>query len=112
MNSEAYTLPIKEEEIIQRWEKNPALKPRVNSVTLHICPGRSGEILQKASLILEELSNQKPVIHKAKRTIRNFGIRKGEPIAVSVTVRGRKALEVLDRVVEAVGRRIKSKSFD
>ena len=111
MNSELYTLSA-EDEIIQRWKKNPVLVPRVHSVTLHICPGRSGEILQKASMILQELTNQKPVIHKAKRTIRNFGIRKGEPIAVSVTVRGKKALEVLDRIVEAVGRKIKAKSFD
>jgi len=111
MSSEIYALSA-EEEIIQKWEKNPMLMPRVHSVTLHICPGRSGEILQKAASILEELTGQKPVFHKAKRTIRNFGIRKGEPIAVSVTVRGKKALEILDRVVEAVGRRIKAKSFD
>ncbi|HIE24116.1 MAG TPA: 50S ribosomal protein L5 [Candidatus Korarchaeota archaeon] len=111
MNSEQY-LTSAEDEIMQKWEKKPVLKPKVYSVTLHICPGRGGEILQKAASILEELTNQKPVFHKAKRTIRNFGIRKGEPIAVSVTIRGEKALEVLDRVVEAVGRRIKAKSFD
>ncbi len=111
MSSGLHTISM-EEEIIQKWRKNPTLMPRVHSVTLHICPGRGGEILQKASSILEELSSQKPVIHRAKRTIRNFGIRKGEPIAVSVTIRGKRALEILDRIVEGVGRRIKASSFD
>ncbi len=111
MSSEVYEV-ISEEEILQRWSSNQMLMPRVHSVTLHICPGRSGEILQKAASILEEITGQKPVFHKAKRTIRNFGIRKGEPIAVSVTVRGKRALEILNRLVEAVGRKIKAKSFD
>jgi large subunit ribosomal protein L5 len=100
------------EEILRRWESNPMLIPRVMAVTLNIAVGRSGEVLERAGKVLEELTGQKPVERRAKRTIREFGIRKKEPIAVSVTVRGKKAVELLDRVAEAVGRRIKASSFD
>jgi large subunit ribosomal protein L5 len=100
------------EEILRRWESNPMLIPRVMAVTLNIAVGRSGEVLERAGKVLEELTGQKPVEKRAKRTIREFGIRKKEPIAVSVTVRGKKAVELLDRVAEAVGRRIKASSFD
>ncbi|RDD53566.1 MAG: 50S ribosomal protein L5 [Candidatus Korarchaeota archaeon NZ13-K] len=100
------------EEILRRWERNPMLIPRVLAVTLNIAVGRSGEVLERAGKVLEELTGQKPVERRAKRTIREFGIRKKEPIAVSVTVRGKKAVELLDRLAEAVGRRIKASSFD
>lgn len=100
------------EGILKKWESNPMLIPRVIAVTLNIAVGRSGETLGRAGKVLEELTGQKPVERRAKRTIREFGIRKKEPIAVSVTVRGRKAVELLDRLAEAVGRRIKADSFD
>ncbi|MEM4580902.1 MAG: 50S ribosomal protein L5 [Candidatus Korarchaeum sp.] len=100
------------EGILRKWESNPMLIPRVMAVTLNIAVGRSGEVLERAGKVLEELTGQKPVERRAKRTIREFGIRKKEPIAVSVTVRGKKAVELLDRLAEAVGRRIKASSFD
>lgn len=101
-----------DEEIRGKWNTSVMLLPRIHSVRLHSCPGSGGEALQRVNSVLEELSNQKPIVHKAKKTIRNFGIKKGEPIAVSVTLRGQKAMEVLDRVAEAVDRKIKASSFD
>lgn len=95
-----------------RWRSNPMLMPRVMAVTLNIAVGRSGEVLLKAEKVLEELTGQKPVQRRAKRTIREFGIRKKEPIAVTVTVRGKKAVELLDRVADAVDRKIKVNAFD
>lgn len=100
------------EEILRKWESNPMLIPRVMAVTLNIAVGKSGEVLTRAAKVLEELTGQKPVERRAKRTIREFGIRKKEPIAVSVTVRGKKAFDLLNRVAEAVDRRVKASSFD
>ncbi|MEM2810805.1 MAG: 50S ribosomal protein L5, partial [Candidatus Korarchaeum sp.] len=68
------------EEILRKWESNPMLIPRVMAVTLNIAVGRSGEVLERAGKVLEELTGQKPVERRAKRTIREFGIRKKEPI--------------------------------
>ncbi len=98
--------------IEERWKSNPMLMPKVMAVTLNIAVGRSGEVLLRAGKVLEELTGQKPVHRRAKRTIREFGIRKREPIAVTVTVRGKKALKLLDRVADAVDRRIRASAFD
>ncbi len=100
------------EEILRKWNENPMYKPRIVKVTVNIGVGTSGERLQKAYQVLEMLTGQKPVPRKAKRTIKEFGIRKGENIAVMVTLRRQKALEFLKKALEAVGWRIPAKSFD
>ncbi len=100
------------DDILKKWSENPMRKPRIAKVTVNIGVGQSGERLQKAATLLEQLTGQKPVFRRAKRTIRGFGIRKGENIAVMVTLRGQHAIEFLKRALEAVGWRIKTSSFD
>lgn len=100
------------ESVVKRWLSNPMLMPRIGKVTVNISTGESGERLQKAARVLEELTGQKPSFRKAKRTIKEFGVRKGEPIAVVVTLRGAKALNFLLKALEAIGKRIKASSFD
>jgi len=96
----------------EKWAKNPMLKPRIAKVTVNIGVGGSGDKLQKATKVLEMLTGQKPVPRKARRTIKEFGIHRGENIAVMVTLRGKKAIEFLNKALDAVGRRIKASSFD
>ena len=104
--------PEQVEEIKRRWESNPMLKPRIAKVTVNIGVGESGERLQKAAKVLEMLTGQKPSIRRAKRTIRDFGIRKGEPIAVMVTLRREKAIEFLRKAFQAVGNKVRVSQFD
>lgn len=99
-------------EALKRWEKNPMLKPRLSKVTVNVALGSSGERLIKVAKMLEELTGQKPSFRKAKKTIREFGIKKGENIAVAVTLRGEKAKEFLRKALDAVGYRLKLSSFD
>ena len=47
--------------------------------------------------VLESLTGQQPVFSKARYTVRSFGIRRNEKIAVHCTVRGPKAEEILER---------------
>ena len=47
--------------------------------------------------MLESLTGQQPVYSKARYTVRSFSIRRNEKISVSCTVRGEKALEILER---------------
>ena len=47
--------------------------------------------------VLEQLTGQTPVFSKARYTVRSFGIRRNEKIAVHCTVRGAKAEEILER---------------
>ncbi|MCS7364258.1 MAG: 50S ribosomal protein L5 [archaeon GB-1867-035] len=102
-----------EEELVMTEEKiNPMQRVKIGKVVVNIAVGESGEKLEKAVKVLESLTGQKPLRRKAKRTIREFGIRKGENIACVVTLRGNKAKEFLRRALVAVGNRIKARSFD
>lgn len=46
--------------------------------------------------VLEQLTGQQPVFGKARYTVRSFSIRRNEKISVSVTVRGEKAMQLLE----------------
>ena len=64
-----------------------------------------------ASKVLEDLTGQKPVPSRAKYTIRSFGIKRNEKIAMHVTVRGEKADEILERGLKVKDRELKKKNF-
>jgi len=93
-------------------KKNPMREPRIGKVVVNITTGQSGEPLNRAMTILEQLTGQRPCMRRAKRTIRTFGIRKNEPIACKVTLRGGRAEGFLRRALDAVGNRVSPRSFD
>merc|ERR1711904_729969 len=65
----------------------------------------------KAAKVLEDLTDQKPVESKARYTVRSFGIRRNEKIAVHVTVRGKKAEELLKRGLKVKEFELRKKNF-
>ncbi|HID17151.1 TPA: 50S ribosomal protein L5 [Candidatus Bathyarchaeota archaeon] len=93
-------------------EEHPMRKIRIGKVVVNVCVGKSGEPLEKAMKILHSLTGQKPCIRKAKKTIKNFGIRRGEPIACAATLRGEKAIDFLRRALEAIGNKLEASCFD
>ena len=101
-----------EEEILKTWEQQPMLKPRIEKVVVNMSIGKSGEPLEKAAKVLKELAGQTPCKRKAKKTIRDFGIRRGEPIACMVTLRKQKAIEFLKKVLPVVDNKISKECFD
>ena len=84
----------------------------VHKVVINIGVGRSGEPIDKAKNALLELTNQQPAVRGAKKSVRDFGIHKGEPIGVIVTLRHEPAIEFLKRVVAAKNNVLKASSFD
>jgi large subunit ribosomal protein L5 len=82
------------------WKAYPMRVPFIAKVVVDICTG-GGDELTRASTILEQLTGQSPVQSKARQTVRDFGIRKNEPIAVRVTLRNRIAEEFLKRTMKA-----------
>lgn len=91
---------------------NPMQEVRIEKVTLNIGVGEGGDKLLKAEKVLGEISGRKPVRTTAKETIRDFGIRKGEPVGCKVTIRGEASEEMLRRLLGAVEKRLNPASFD
>jgi large subunit ribosomal protein L5 len=87
-------------------------EPKIGKVVINITTGQSGEPLDRAMTILENLTGQRPCTRRAKQTIRTFGIRRNEPISCMVTLRGERAEAVLRKAFQAVGNAINQRSFD
>lgn len=100
------------ETILEEWKSNPMLLPRISKVTVNMSIGTSGEKLRNAMTVLESITNQKPVQCNAKKTIREFGIRKNEPIATKVTLRKDKAKKFLEKAFDVKDYKLKYSSFD
>jgi large subunit ribosomal protein L5 len=92
--------------------ENPVRRIRVEKVIVNSCIGASAPRLEKAAKIIEMLTGQKPELRKAKKTIKGFGIYKGQPIAVRVSLRKEKATEFLKKALQAVNNALKASSFD
>ena len=103
---------MSEDEIRGTWKEKPMLKPKIEKLVVNLSVGKSGEPLEKAVKVLEELTGQTPCKRRARQTVRDFGIRKGEPIACIVTLRKQGAIDFLNKVLPVVDKRISRKSFD
>jgi large subunit ribosomal protein L5 len=101
--------------------KNPMAVPRLNKIVVNM---GVGEATQNAKLIdpavneLGQITGQKPVITRAKKSIAAFKVREGMPIGAMVTLRGDRMYEFFDRLVSIVLPRVRdfkgvsTKSFD
>jgi large subunit ribosomal protein L5 len=101
--------------------KNPMAVPRLNKIVVNM---GVGEATQNAKLIdpavneLGQITGQKPVVTRAKKSIAAFKVREGMPIGAMVTLRGDRMYEFFDRLVSIVLPRVRdfrgvsTKSFD
>lgn len=89
-----------EQVYLDDWQAFPMREPFIAKVVVDMCTG-GGEVLSRAATILEQLTGQSPAQSKARQTVRDFGIRRREPIAVRVTLRHEKAKEFLRRALKA-----------
>ncbi|HDD36606.1 MAG TPA: 50S ribosomal protein L5, partial [Archaeoglobus veneficus] len=92
-------------------QKNPMREILIDKVVINMGIGESGERHKKALILLEQLVGQKPTITYAKKTIKNFGIRRGEAIGVKVTLRGEKALKFLKDALTVKENKLKAKQI-
>lgn len=87
-------------------------KISVEKIVVNIGVGKSGDSLEKAKHALQELTGKKPSVRGARKSVRDFGIHKGEPIGTMVTLRRELAVKFLKSVLEAKGNTMKALSFD
>jgi large subunit ribosomal protein L5 len=114
IEEEREPVPLTEEEqkYVKEWTTHPMRKPRVAKVSVNFGVGASGPELERARKLCERITNQVPAEGKAKESVRGFGIRKHEPIAVFTTLRGKLADEFLKKSFWAIEDRISEKNFD
>merc|ERR1711988_1827020 len=82
-----------------------------DKLIINIAVGESGDRLTKAVRVLQQLSDQTPVENFARYTVRTFGIRRNEKIATHATVRGEKAMDLIERGLKITDYEISAKHF-
>ena len=92
--------------------QNIMKKISLAKVVLNMGIGKSGEPIEIGKKTLAQISGKKPNAREAKKSLRDWGIRKGEPIGVSVTIRGNDATELLKKLLAPIDNQIKKRSID
>jgi len=85
---------------------------KLEKVVLNMGVGKSGDAIETAKTALEQIAGKKTSSRNAKKAYRDWGVRKGEPIGVAVTVRNDDAKLLLKRLFEAKGNKIQTRSID
>ena len=90
--------------------KNPMAVPKLSKVVVNIGLGEASQnikLLDVAAQELAQITGQKPIITRAKKSIANFKIRRGMPIGCCVTLRGERMYEFVDRLCNVVLPRVR-----
>jgi len=90
--------------------KNPMAVPKLSKVIVNIGLGEASQnikLLDVAAQELGQITGQRPIITRAKKSIANFKIRKGMPIGCCVTLRGERMYEFMDRLCNVVLPRVR-----
>ena len=100
---------------------NPHEIPKLLKIVLNVGMGdasKNPKSLETAAAELAAITGQHPVVTRAKKAIANFNLRQGMPVGCSVTLRGARMFEFLDRFISIAVPRMRdfrglpTKSFD
>jgi len=101
------------EDFLKEWEQHKMRKPKVASLILHCSVGESGEALERVKKIIESIGEMKTVETKARKNLREFGIRQHEPIGAKVTIRNQdKIMKLIPRLFDMRDFKISKRAFD
>lgn len=91
--------------------ENPMRQIRIEKVTLNIGCGDDKQKIERAQKLLEKITEGRPVITKSKRRS-TFGIAKGSPLGVKITLRNNKAEQFFNSVLKSVDNLVKTSQID
>ncbi|MDD9946681.1 MAG: 50S ribosomal protein L5 [Myxococcales bacterium] len=95
--------------------------PRLTKVSVNMGLGeavQNPKLIEQAVTELAQLTGQKPIVTRAKKSIAGFKLREGQPIGVAVTLRRDRMYEFVDRLFNLALPRVRDfrgcspKSFD
>jgi large subunit ribosomal protein L5 len=101
--------------------KNIMMVPKLEKIVINSGVGEATQNIKLMDKVMEELAaitGQRPIIRRAKKSIAAFRLRAGMPVGATVTLRGIRMYEFMDRLVSVVMPRIKDfrgvspRSFD
>src|SRR6201997_5644717 len=101
--------------------ENPMAVPRLHKIVINMGVGeatQNAKLLDPAVNELGQITGQKPVVTRAKKSIAAFKVRENMPIGAMVTLRGPRMYEFLDRLVNVALPRVRDfkgvppKAFD
>ncbi|MCT4592439.1 MAG: 50S ribosomal protein L5 [Candidatus Gracilibacteria bacterium] len=105
------------EEIMPALQKELGIKnlmatPKIEKITVNVGIGsilrrNSEKSTERFEETLAKITGQKPVVKKAKKSISNFKLREGMPVGVTVTLRGKRMYDFLERLIFVTIPRIK-----
>ncbi len=108
--------------LMEQFEfENPYRVPRIEKVVINVGMGEAAPNPKLLDTVVDELAQitgQKPVVTRARKSISNFGIREGMPVGAKVTLRRERMYEFLDRLITVALPRVRDfrglngKSFD
>ncbi len=100
---------------------NPMAAPMLEKIVVNMGVGdatQNAKLIDPAATEVGQITGQKPVVTKARKSIAAFKVREGMPIGVMVTLRGDRMYEFFDRLVNVALARVRdfrgvpTKSFD
>ncbi|HLV87312.1 MAG TPA: 50S ribosomal protein L5 [Candidatus Sulfotelmatobacter sp.] len=101
--------------------RNPMAVPRLHKIVVNMGVGeatQNAKVLDPAVNELSQITGQKPVVTRSKKSIAAFKVRAGQSIGAMVTLRGDRMYEFFDRLVNIVLPRVRdfkgvsTRSFD
>ncbi|HDP95167.1 MAG TPA: 50S ribosomal protein L5 [Candidatus Aminicenantes bacterium] len=101
--------------------KNVMMVPRLEKIVVNSGVGEATQNIKALDKVMEEMAivtGQKPTMRRARKSIAQFRLRAGMPVGATVTLRGLRMYDFLDRLISVVLPRIKDfrgispRSFD
>jgi large subunit ribosomal protein L5 len=101
--------------------ENPMAAPKLEKIVVNMGVGeatQNAKVIDPAVSEVSQITGQKPIVTKARKSIAAFKVREGNPIGVMVTLRGDRMYEFFDRLVNVALPRVRdfrgvpTKSFD
>ena len=118
---DTYNETIRRQLIEKFGYSSPMQAPKLTKITVNMGVGEAkqdAKMLEAAKAQLAAIAGQQPNVRRARKSVANFKLREGMPVGLTVTLRGERAYEFLDRLVSVAIPRIRDfrglnpRSFD